>query len=113
MAQNETQDISRDALFVQSVEMPADAVKVKGYDFNEGINYEKLMQSYYTTGFQALHLGQAFREINNMLKCRDLPLENVSRYIDEKLKPKSNCTIFLGYTSNMAFRWDKGCYQIS
>lgn len=95
-------DITKDAVLVQSVKLPEDTPKVKGYDFNQGINYEKLMQSYYSTGFQALHLGQAFEEINNMLRCRDLPLEKVSEFTEEYLKPKTNCTIFLGYTSNMA-----------
>lgn len=102
MEQNQIPDVSKDAVLVQSVKMPDDAPQVKGYDFNEGLNYEKLMKSYYSTGFQALHLGQAFEEINNMLKCRDLPLESVSPYTEEKLRPKNNCTIFLGYTSNMA-----------
>merc|ERR1712168_844388 len=54
------------------------------------------------TGFQALHFGQAVEEINRMLQCRDQPLGEINEYIDEKFKPRSNCTIFLGYTSNMA-----------
>lgn len=94
--------LAKDAVLIESIKMPDDAIKVEGYDFNEGINYEKLMASFKTTGFQALHLGQAIEEINRMLKCRDEPLEKVSQYIDEQYKPKSNCTIFLGYTSNMA-----------
>ena len=102
MNTNQVPDITKDAVLVQSVKLPEDTPKVKGYDFNEGINYEKLMQSYYSTGFQALHLGQAFEEINNMLRCRDLPLKDVSEFTEEHLKPKTNCTIFLGYTSNMA-----------
>ncbi len=41
------------AVLIQSI--PIDAAThplVVGYDFNEGINYEKLMKSYATTGFQ-------------------------------------------------------------
>jgi len=102
MEVNGVPGLAKDAVLVQSVKMPDDAVKVEGYDFNQGIDYQKLMQSYMSTGFQALHLGQAFNEINNMLECRDQPLENVSPYVDEKICPKTNCTIFLGYTSNMA-----------
>lgn len=91
-----------DSVLFKSVEMPKDALTVKGYDFNEGINYKKIMESFKYTGFQALHFGQAVEEINRMLECRDLPLENVSEHIEEQFKPKTNCTIFLGYTSNMA-----------
>jgi len=98
----ELPSIVKDAVLIESKPMPEDALKVKGYDFNEGINYEKLLASMKHTGFQALHLGQAIEEINRMLHCRDLPLENISEYIDKKYRPKSNCTIFLGYTSNMA-----------
>jgi len=99
---HEVPGIVKDAVLIESVKMPDDAPKVAGYDFNEGVNYEKLMASFKNTGFQALHLGQAIQEINRMLHCRDESLENVSKYIDDKYKPKSNCTIFLGYTSNMA-----------
>lgn len=94
--------VALDSILVKSEKVPDDAIKVKGYDFNEGLNYEKLMQHFKTTGFQAMHLGKAIEEVNRMLECRDRPLENVSRHIDEHLKPKTNCTIFLGYTSNMA-----------
>jgi len=94
--------IVKDAVLIQSKPMPKDALTVEGYDFNEGINYEKLLGSMKRTGFQALHFGQAVDEINRMLHCRDLPLENVSEFIEEQYMPRSNCTIFLGYTSNMS-----------
>ena len=31
---------------------------VAGYDFNEGVDYERLLQSYLTTGFQAGNLDR-------------------------------------------------------
>merc|ERR1712002_717262 len=98
----ELPSVVKDAVLVESVSMPEDSLTVEGFDFNEGINYEKLLGSFKRTGFQGLHFGQAVEQINKMLECRDLPLEGVSEYIEEQFKPKSNCTIFLGYTSNMA-----------
>jgi len=94
--------IVANAVFVQSAKMPDNAITVEGYDFNKGVNYEELMAGYKRIGFQALHFGQAVEEINKMIDCRDQPLGETSEYIDEEFKPKTNCTIFLGYTSNMA-----------
>ncbi|MEM4257462.1 MAG: deoxyhypusine synthase [Candidatus Diapherotrites archaeon] len=55
--------------------------KILGYDFDQGTNYEKIIESYYTTGFQATHLAKAIKIINKMIETKS--------------------TIFLGYTSNM------------
>ena len=55
--------------------------KIKGYDFNQGVDYNKIIDSFYTTGFQATHLSEA--------------IEIIKKMREEK------CTIFLGYTSNM------------
>lgn len=60
---------------------------VKGYDFNQGVDYEKLFESYRFMGIQSTNLRLAMDQINNMIKWRG---ENNER-----------CTIFLGYTSNM------------
>ncbi|HZX12190.1 MAG TPA: deoxyhypusine synthase [Candidatus Nanoarchaeia archaeon] len=54
---------------------------IKGYEFNDGVDYEKILESYTTTGFQASNLSQAIAIINKMRK--------------------EHCTIYLGYTSNM------------
>jgi deoxyhypusine synthase len=43
---------------------------VKGYDFNEGINYEKMFESYCSMGFQASALGEAIKQVNQMIKWR-------------------------------------------
>src|SRR3989338_5096053 len=56
-------------------------VPIKGYDFNEGIDYENLLNSFSSTGFQASNFAKAGEIINKM--------------ISEK------AFIFLGYTSNM------------
>ena len=55
--------------------------EVKGYDFNEEFNFEKMMSSYLKTGFQATNLAQAIDIIKEM---RD-----------------SKATIFFAFTSNM------------
>lgn len=55
--------------------------KVKGYDFNSGVDYKKMIKSYATTGFQATNFSEAVRITNKMIE--------------------ENAFIFLGYTSNM------------
>lgn len=62
-------------------EDPKEFIAVQGYDFNKGVDFNKLLDSYTTTGFQATHLAKAIRIIKEMRK--------------------EKCTIYLGYTSNM------------
>ena len=71
--------------------------EIRGYDLNNGIDYEKIFKSYMNTGFQATNLTKAIKEINRMIKCKqqELPEEK------KNTSTKTNCTIFLGYTSNM------------
>ena len=69
----------RDNVFRESEEI--DGISVKGYDFNEGVDYGKIVESFSSTGFQATHLSKAIEIVNEM--------------INEK------AFIFLGYTSNM------------
>jgi len=61
--------------------------EVKGYDFNKGLDYEKLFDSYRTMGIQSTNLHKAMELVNKMLKWKD----------DQGGK----CKIYLGYTSNM------------
>lgn len=77
--------------------------KVSGYDWNQGLNYDKLLKSYLHTGFQATNFGLAVEEINKMIECRKGPFPE-DKYIDTEdpfIGVKHNCTIFLGYTSNI------------
>ncbi|XP_022094656.1 deoxyhypusine synthase-like [Acanthaster planci] len=94
-----------DAVFVPSEDMPANSVPVRGYDFNQGIDYHKLMQSYRTSGFQATNFGLAVEEINKMLDKKAEPLSEEEVALGTELNPvhrtKTSCTIFLGYTSNL------------
>lgn len=82
--------IARDAILKKSVDL--DGTVIKGYDFNEGVDYKKIIESYASSGFQASHFSKAIEIVNKMLENR--------------------ATIFLGYTSNMissglreVFRW--------
>ncbi|MDO8508844.1 MAG: deoxyhypusine synthase [Nanoarchaeota archaeon] len=58
-----------------------DGIPIKGYDFNEGVDYEKIVDNFSSMGFQASHLHNAIEIVNSMIK-------------DEAF-------IFLGYTSNL------------
>lgn len=78
---------------------------VKGYDFNNGVDYSKIFENYKACGIQATNLALAIEEINKMIKWR-LSDEPVSPNDSEDLKSPEKrkevrCTIFLGYTSNM------------
>ena len=53
---------------VKSETMPEGSKHVKGYDFNDGVDFDKLMASYATHGFQASNLGKAINEIKRMRK---------------------------------------------
>jgi len=37
------------------------------YDFDNGVNWDKLFESYKTTGFQASNLGLAIEEVKKMV----------------------------------------------
>lgn len=41
--------------------------EVKGYDLNEGVNYDKILSTFIHTGFQATNLGRAINEVNRMV----------------------------------------------
>ena len=79
---------------------------VSGYDFNKGLDYEAMFKTFRHTGFQATNLGLAIEEVNKMINYRlsDDPIEEdeVEHYRDPEVRKNTRCTIFLGYTSNMA-----------
>jgi len=60
----------QNAVLVKSVEMPKGAPYVHGYDFDQGpVDYDALLKSYTTQGFQGTNLGKAIEQVNAMLKC--------------------------------------------
>lgn len=84
----------------------ANLKKVRGYTFEDEhgrplLDYAKLLDSFMQTGFQATQLGSAIRIVNEMLDQRATPFEPDTRIEDEFIRPRTGCTIFLAYTSNM------------
>ncbi|HLD98009.1 MAG TPA: deoxyhypusine synthase [Candidatus Nanoarchaeia archaeon] len=71
--------IARENILKKGIEIAG--VSIKGYDFNKGVNYNEIVKSFSTTGFQATQLSKAIEIVNKMRA--------------------ENATIFLGYTSNM------------
>ncbi|XP_050532246.1 probable deoxyhypusine synthase [Daktulosphaira vitifoliae] len=96
--ENEPEKAS-DAVFKKSTKLEAPVVR--GYDWNNGINYESLLSTYRYSGFQATNFGLAVEQINKMLEEREKPFQKDIHEQNEFIKRRSNCTIFLGYTSNM------------
>jgi len=78
---------------------------VRGYDFNQGMDYDKLFDSYKHTGVQATSLGTSIDIINKMIKWRlsdeEIAEDEEDEYKDPEVRKNTKCTIFLGYTSNM------------
>ena len=71
--------IARENLLRDSEEISG--IKIEGYDFNNGVDYAKIIKSFGGTGFQASHLSRAIEIVNKMIS--------------------EDAFIFLGYTSNM------------
>jgi deoxyhypusine synthase len=98
-------ELATASVLQESEKIPEGTPIVEGYDWNKnGINYEELLKSYSTSGFQATNFGLAVNEINKMLTARNEPLEEDQKdgyEEDDFIKRKNNCTIFLGYTSNI------------
>ncbi|KAF5301240.1 hypothetical protein FQR65_LT00940 [Abscondita terminalis] len=92
-----------EAVFSKSTPVSFLNQEVKGYDWNEGVNYNKLLETYLISGFQATNLGLAVNEINRMIETRLQPITEAKfeDHEDPFITVKHNCTIFLGYTSNM------------
>lgn len=90
-----------EAVLKKSIDISKENPTVKGYDWNNGIDYEQLLSIYRYSGFQATNFGLSVEQINKMLDEREKPFEEDIYEEDEFIKRRSNCTMFLGYTSNM------------
>ena len=93
-------------------------LEVRGYDFADGLDYTKLFDSFRTTGIQATNFAKACEQINKMIECKLKPIDLNAEGVTEAARSyatlreqsdneffqslqRSNCTVFLGYTSNM------------
>jgi len=65
-------DIAQNAVLVPSGDLPVDPIEVKGYDFNDGIDYGRILKTFATTGFQATHFAKAVTEINRMVRYTNI-----------------------------------------
>jgi deoxyhypusine synthase len=93
------------AVMATNEEMPEGSATCSGYDFNQGVDFSKLMASYATHGFQASNMGLAINEINRMRNWRlsDEPVkeDDDEEWKDPEVRKNTKATIFFGYTSNM------------
>ncbi len=78
-SKDDIEKIARNNLLRESEEI--NGIAIKGYDFNNGVDYDKIIDSFSSSGFQASHLSKAIEITNSMIKDKAF--------------------IFLGYTSNL------------
>merc|ERR1712168_118958 len=87
---------------------------VRGYDFTNSehltsdgkVDYSKLIDYQYTTGFQATNLGKGIQRINEMIECEltkneELEKSQESISVGHFSRKLTNCTIFFTHTSNL------------
>lgn len=95
--------VAADAVLVKSEVLTSETVK--GYSFDNGVDYEALLDSYIRTGFQAANFGLALNEINRMLDwtLADVPVaeDEDDEYKGKEAREKVRCKIWLSYTSNL------------
>lgn len=69
MASNTNEpEMAKDAVLVKSEKLPDVTPIVKGYEWNNGIDYDQILGSYIHSGFQATNLGKAIDEVNKMVR---------------------------------------------
>ena len=66
MDNNEKSDKVKKNVFRESEEV--NGIAIKGYDFNNGVDYERIIKSFSSTGFQATHLNKAIEIVNKMIQ---------------------------------------------
>lgn len=79
MKKIDKEKIARNNVLKKSEEI--NGIPIKGYDFNKGINYAKIIENFSSMGIQASNMSKAIEIINKMIK--------------------NKAFIYLGYTSNM------------
>ncbi|KAI3422894.1 uncharacterized protein J3R85_011636 [Psidium guajava] len=92
-------------VFKESETLEGKCIEIEGYDFNRGVDYNQLLRSMVSTGFQASNLGDAIEVVNQMLDWR-LSDETIPEDCDEEERDQAyresvKCKVFLGFTSNL------------
>ncbi len=80
MKDKNKESIARKNILRESVEEPK-GIKIEGYDFNQGVDYDKILESFKSTGMQAKKFHQSVEIIERMIRDKAF--------------------IYLAYTSNM------------
>lgn len=62
--------LAKEAVLQESSKLPSGTPTVQGYDWNQGLDYGALFQSYLHSGFQATNLGKAIEEVRKMVRKR-------------------------------------------
>ncbi|CAN6564499.1 unnamed protein product [Malus baccata var. baccata] len=92
-------------VFIESEDLHGQRTEIEGYDFNQGVNYPRLVSSMVSTGFQASNLGDAIQIVNQMLdwSLADEAIDEDCNEEERDLKYRKSvkCKVFLGFTSNL------------
>lgn len=56
-------------IFLYSAPVSEDAVKVRGYDFNNGVDIHGIINSWKSSGFQATNFYDACEVIKELVRC--------------------------------------------
>ncbi|KAK8671475.1 hypothetical protein V6N13_038071 [Hibiscus sabdariffa] len=92
-------------VFKDSDSLEGTCTRIEGYDFNEGVNYSRLLKSMLSTGFQASNLGEAIQIVNHMLDWRlsdeTIAADSSEEEKDPAYRESVRSKVFLGFTSNL------------
>lgn len=95
----------RSTVFKDSDSLEGTCTRIEGYDFNQGVNYSRLLKSMLSTGFQASNFGEAVEIVNEMLDWRlsDEPIaeDSSEEEKDPTHRESVRSKVFLGFTSNL------------
>ncbi|KAL4387911.1 hypothetical protein GQ457_09G027430 [Hibiscus cannabinus] len=92
-------------VFKDSDSLEGTCTRIEGYDFNEGVDYSRLLKSMLSTGFQASNLGEAIQIVNDMLDWRlsdeTIAADSSEEEKDPAYRESVRSKVFLGFTSNL------------
>ena len=98
--------VVQDGLFERTPDTKLEGLlKIQGYDFNKGVDYEQILKTYIHSGCQAAYVGQAINILNKMIDWRlsheEIKEDEDEMYKDPEVREDTRCTLFLGYSSSM------------
>jgi deoxyhypusine synthase len=96
--------IALDAVLVKKSE-PLTSETISGYNFDRGVDYAALLDTFVRTGYQATNLGLALREVDRMLdwSLADEPVaaDEEEGFRDVAVRERVRTKIWLAFTSNL------------